>query len=120
MRKCQLYGLRVANLALLRDYPRNIEQCIHIYEFSLSKSLVHCGVPQGSLLGPTFLFFFINQLPSAVATNSRIRDILDPAPSESRITTPFLADGATLMCVASTEQQLTSTINAAMTKTCID
>jgi len=41
------------------------------------------------------------------------------APSGSRITTYLFPDDATLMCVASTEQQLTSTINAAMTVTCL-
>ena len=58
-------------------------------------------------------------MPNAVSTTSRIRDLVDPAPSGSWITTPLFADDATLMYVASTEQQLTSTINAAMTKTCL-
>ena len=62
---------------------------------------------------------FIDDLPNAVATTCRIRDLVDPAASGSRITTLLFADDATLMCVASTEQQLISTINAAMTRTCL-
>ena len=46
-------------------------------------------------------------------------DLVDPAPSGSRITTPLFSDDVTLMCVASTKQQLTSKINAAMTRTCL-
>ena len=42
-----------------------------------------------------------------------------PAPSGSRVTTPLFADDTALMCVASTEQLLTSTINTVMTKTCL-
>ena len=74
--------------------------------------------PPGLCIRSYSFFIFINDLPNAVTTASRIRDLVDPAPSGFRVTTPIFADDAILMCIASTEQLLTSIINAAMTKKC--
>ena len=86
--------------------------------FSSTKGLVKCVAPPGLCIRSYSFFDFINDLPNIVATISRIRDLVNPAPSGSRITTLSFADDRTLVCAASTEQQLTYTINAATTKTC--
>ena len=66
LKKMELYGFDEESLNWVQSYLSGRSQCVCI-NGSLSKLLpVPIGVPQGSILGPTFYTIFTNELPEIV------------------------------------------------------
>ena len=62
--KLHNYGIRGAQLELLRNYLKNRKQYVNIGSNNSSLRNVKIGLLQGSCLGPFFFLIFINDLPN--------------------------------------------------------
>ena len=60
----ELYGFKGANLNLFRDYLSDRAQVTVINNVNSEINFIHCGVPQGSILGPLLFLLYINDLPN--------------------------------------------------------
>ena len=61
--KLQMYGCFSSALLSLKSYLSDRQQCVNIAETLSDTKILRSGVPQGSILGPTLLLLFINDLP---------------------------------------------------------
>ena len=55
-------GIRGVGLELFKDYLSNRHQCVDISGTLSSLQPISCGVPQGSVLGPTLFLVYINSI----------------------------------------------------------
>ena len=64
LQKMALYGCSPSVIGWFSSYLRLRRQAVGINEILSKLVNVHCGVPQGSILGPLSYISFINELPS--------------------------------------------------------
>ena len=66
LRKLYSYGIRGMMYEWVKNYLSNRYQYTSLGNNQSSNSLITCGVPQGSVLGPIFFLIYINDIPNAL------------------------------------------------------
>lgn len=68
--KLRCYGLSTRSLFLIKDYLSDRSQRVFYNSFLSNSSDIHCGLPQGSCLGPLLFSVYTNDLPYALNKSS--------------------------------------------------
>ena len=69
------YGIRGNALHLIQSYLENKVQFVQINNYVSMNKAIMCGVPQGSVLGPTFFLLYVNDIQNV--TNFEVRLFAD-------------------------------------------
>ncbi|GBP40237.1 Probable RNA-directed DNA polymerase from transposon BS [Eumeta japonica] len=99
--KLRHYGVTGRALDLLKSYLSNRVQRVDVNGIKSSGSIVHMGVPRGSILGPFLFLVYINDLPSIVKD---VHEIV------------LFADDTTLLFKAKKQQPTYDDVNNAISK----
>ena len=70
LRKLYLYGIKGLALTWFTSYLRNRLQFCKVNNVTSSPSLVRCGVPQVSNLGPLLFLLYVNDLPNCLQNST--------------------------------------------------
>ena len=65
LHKLNYYGVKGNSLSLLKSYLTNRTQQLQYNDTISDPSLIQCGVPQGSILGPLMFIVYINDIKNA-------------------------------------------------------
>lgn len=70
--KLERLGIRGKPLELFVSYLSNRTQCVKIGEHLSEELPIDCGVPQGSILGPTLFLAYINEMCNTQLVNGKL------------------------------------------------
>ena len=98
--KLKLYGIKAGTIKWLKSYLCGRLQVTRIGSEVSPPSLVTCGVPQGSILGPLLFTIYVNDLPNVIS-NSKIN---------------LYADDTALTVVSKNRSELETTLNQTLSE----
>ena len=100
LQKMERYGIRGVGLNWVKSYIENREQYVQIGEYKSASSLITCGVPQGSILGPKLFILYINDI-------CKVSNILNFV---------VFADDTNIFCAGENLQQLLEVVSVELGK----
>ena len=66
-RKLEHYGIRGVALDWCQNYLTGRKQYVQLGNYRSEQSVISCGVPQGSILGPLFFLIYVNDLQNCLS-----------------------------------------------------
>ena len=93
--KLQLYGIRGTAHRWFQSYLKDRKQICKINQTMSDAKSIHCGVPQGTNLGPMLFLLYINDLPNCLTKTSSV----------------MFADDTSLSCEGSSSAEIEGKLN---------